>query len=146
MANAIDYAGDVSVEEARNMLQDEPRAQLFDVRTTAEWSFVGLPDLSALQREAVCLEWQTFPSMAPNPDFVPQAAGRARAAGADARTPLLFLCRSGARSRQAAIAMTRAGFAACWNVAAGFEGDRDGEGHRGRLNGWKFAGLPWRQS
>ena len=28
----------------------------------------------------------------------------------------------------------------------GFEGDKDGTGHRGTLGGWKAAGLPWVQS
>ncbi len=60
-------------------------------------------------------------------------------------TPLLFLCRSGARSKSAAMAMARAGYTRAYNVAGGFEGNLDGEGHRGGINVWKAAGLPWRQ-
>jgi rhodanese-related sulfurtransferase len=84
--------------------------------------------------------------MAPNPAFAAQTAEKLRAAGADAETPVLFLCRSGARSRAAAIAMTKAGFSKAYNVAGGFEGDLDQTRHRGARNGWKAEGLSWRQS
>ena len=59
---------------------------------------------------------------------------------------MLFICRSGARSAAAASAMTQAGYTSCWNVAQGFEGDRDAVGHRASVGGWKAAGLPWVQS
>jgi rhodanese-related sulfurtransferase len=143
---ASDYAGDVDVREAWALLEADPKAQLVDCRTAAEWTFVGLPDLSSLDRGALCIEWQRFPSMAVDPDFAKTAAGELGRAGADNNTPVLFLCRSGARSRAAAIAMTRAGFTRAYNIAGGFEGDADQTGHRGRRNGWKAADLPWRQS
>ncbi|MGB8365608.1 MAG: rhodanese-like domain-containing protein [Rhizomicrobium sp.] len=146
MVNNADYAGDVTSAEAWAVLRGEPKAQLIDVRTAAEWAYVGLPDLSGLGRELHRVEWQIFPSMAVNPDFAALAAEKVRHAGADEQTPLLFLCRSGARSRAAAIAMTRAGFAKSFNIMDGFEGDLDAERHRGRHNGWKAANLPWRQS
>ena len=129
--SSLDYAGDIGAAEAWDMLNSDPKAQLVDVRTVAEWNFVGLPDLSALGRQVHCIEWQSFPSMAPNPDFVAEAAGALDAAGADTDTPVLFLCRSGARSRAAAMAMTAAGFHKAFNIAGGFEGDLDGERHRG---------------
>jgi rhodanese-related sulfurtransferase len=136
-----DYAGDISATEAWEKLTADPRAQLVDVRTMAEWNFVGLPDLSGLGRRVHCVEWQSFPSGAPNSGFVAEAAG----ALPEKTAPVLLLCRSGARSRAAAIALTRAGFEQAFNIAAGFEGDPDGEGHRGNRNGWKADGLPWRQ-
>jgi len=139
-----EYAGDLTSDAAWALLKDDPKAQIVDVRTMAEWSFVGLPDLSSVGREVHCVEWQAFPSMAVNPDFVGQA--KAKLEGADADTPVLFLCRSGARSRSAAIAMTRAGFTHAYNIAGGFEGDMDQERHRGNRNGWKAGGLPWKQS
>jgi rhodanese-related sulfurtransferase len=145
MDTHTDYAGDITSTEAWAVLAGEPKAQLIDVRTVAEWAYVGLPDLSALGREVHCVEWQSFPSMAPNPDFVAMAAEKVRHAGADEQTALLFLCRSGARSRAAAIAMTRAGFRKSFNIAGGFEGDLDASRHRGARNGWKAADLPWRQ-
>ena len=141
-----DYAGDLDLPAAWDLLVREPKAQLVDVRTIAEWSFVGLPDLSSLSREPHRIEWQTYPSMQPNPNFVADASERLQATGAEPDTPVLFLCRSGARSRAAAVAMKRAGFRNAFNIAGGFEGDLDGEGHRGQVSGWKAAGLPWRQT
>ncbi len=141
-----EYAGDLTSDAAWALLKDNPAAQLVDVRTMAEWSFVGVPDLSGVGREVHCVEWQSFPLMALNPEFVGQAAEALRQAGAAAETPVLFLCRSGARSRAAAIAMTRAGFHNAYNIAGGFEGDMDQERHRGNRNGWKASGLPWKQS
>ena len=141
-----DYAGDIDVQQAWDMLAAEPKAQLIDVRTAAEWTYVGLPDLAPLGREIHAIEWQSFPSGEINPDFARIAAEQMKLAGAGSDTPLLFLCRSGARSRAAAIAMTRAGFGHAYNIAGGFEGNLDGDRHRGNVNGWKASGLPWRQS
>jgi rhodanese-related sulfurtransferase len=142
-----DYAGDVSVTEAWRVLEANPRAVLVDVRTQAEWSFVGLPDLSPLGKQPLLLEWQSFPSMGANPSFATELAARlVEELGAEAKeTPVLFLCRSGARSRSAAVALTAQGFHAAHNVAGGFEGDLDAERHRGHRNGWKASGLPWSQ-
>jgi len=140
-----DYAGDLSAQEAWDLLKAEPSAQLVDVRTMAEWNFVGLPDLAGVGRRVHCVEWQSFPTMAVNPAFIAEAEAAVTAAGAGKDSPILFLCRSGARSRAAAVALTQAGFARAYNVAGGFEGDPDGERHRGNLNGWKAARLPWRQ-
>jgi rhodanese-related sulfurtransferase len=114
-----------------------------DVRTRAEWNFVGKPDLSGLGRQAHFVEWQDFPAGTPDPGFVAKAAA-ALTASKDA--PVLFLCRSGGRSRAAAIAMTAAGYSRAYNIAGGFEGDLDRDGHRGSKNGWKAAGLPWIQT
>lgn len=141
-----DYAGDIDVREAWAMLEADPKAELIDVRTVAEWNFVGLPDVASLSREVRTIEWQNFPSRGPDPEFAGKLGAALRQSGATVDTPLLFLCRSGARSRSAAIAMTQAGYSKAFNVAGGFEGDPDGKGHRGNINGWKAAGLPWRQS
>jgi rhodanese-related sulfurtransferase len=141
-----DYAGDVSVQEAWEMLKKDPKVQLVDVRTMAEWNFVGLPDLSALGRKLHCVEWQQFPSGAINPGFVAETSGALAAAGTDKETSVLFLCRSGGRSRAAAIAMAGAGYRKSFNVAGGFEGDLNAERHRSNHNGWKAAGLPWKQT
>lgn len=139
---AESYAGDLSPEEAFRLLQSDPKAQLVDVRTDAEWAYVGLPDLSGLGRQPVKLAWQVFPAMQVDQGFVPTLA----TALPDKEAPLLFLCRSGARSKAAAIAMTQAGYRRCYNIADGFEGALDGEKHRGRVGGWKAKGLPWVQS
>ena len=143
---SFDYAGDISASEAWDRLKGEPKAQLLDVRTVAEWNFVGLPDLSSLERPVHRIEWQSYPSMQPNPHFVADAIQALGEAGADTSTPVVFLCRTGARSRAAAMAMTRAGYTKAFNIASGFEGAISPEGHRGAIDGWKAAGLPWRQS
>jgi rhodanese-related sulfurtransferase len=135
------YSGDVEPREAWRILSQDPEAVLVDVRTDAEWSYVGLPDLSALGKRPVLVAWQNFPSMERNGGFAAELAAK----GASKTAPILFLCRSGARSRAAAQAMTGEGYARCYNVAGGFEGDLDAERHRGRINGWKAQGLPWAQ-
>jgi rhodanese-related sulfurtransferase len=138
----MSYAGDISVEDAWRILGEDAAAQLVDVRTQAEWNFVGLPDLSKVQKTVHRVEWQGFPDGAPNAQFSDQVA----ATGAKPTDPILFLCRSGGRSKAAAIAQTGAGYSKCYNIAGGFEGDLDGDGHRGRVRGWKSAGLPWNQT
>lgn len=136
------YAGDIDPREAWRILGEEPGAILVDVRTDAEWNFVGIPDLSSLGKQALLVAWQVYPGMARNAAFVDEVAAKAPEKGA----PLLFICRSGARSRAAAEAMTAAGYGRCYNVATGFEGDLDGTRHRGAVNGWKVQGLPWAQA
>lgn len=140
-----DYAGDVACADAWKMLEAEPRAQLVDVRTMAEWNFVGLPDLSGLARRVLTVEWQSYPGMGVNPDFAGQVMELIEGEGAGKDSTVLFLCRSGARSRAAAITMTKAGFSKAYNVSGGFEGDPDAQHHRGNRNGWKASNLPWRQ-
>ncbi len=135
------YAGDVSPKEAWEILQDDPRAVLIDVRTDAEFAYVGVPDLSALGKELVCIPWKVFPAMDVDPGFSEKLA----TTGIEKETVLLFLCRSGVRSRHAAERMTAEGFTRCFNISYGFEGDRDSSKHRGTKNGWKVDGLPWVQ-
>jgi rhodanese-related sulfurtransferase len=137
----VPYAGDLSPEEAFELLKSRSDAVLVDVRTTAEWSYVGTPDLSDLGREVLLAEWVTFPGGARNPSFLESVEA---AAAKDA--PVIFLCRSGVRSIAAAEAATEAGFQGAYNVTEGFEGPPDGTGHRGTAAGWKVRGLPWRQS
>ncbi|TFL18951.1 rhodanese-like domain-containing protein [Jannaschia formosa] len=138
---------EVDPRGAWKVLSDDGDALLVDVRSAAEWGFVGGPDLSALGREVVRIEWQTWPGMSPNPAFVGALMDRV----GDTPPTLLFLCRSGVRSKAAARAVTQAyagrGVAVrCLNVAEGFEGDLDPDGHRGALGGWKASGLAWRQT
>ncbi len=136
------YAGDVAPATAWKILSERKEAVLVDVRTRPEWNYVGLPDLEQLAKKPALIEWQVFPSMQLNPDFVTALSG----ALADKDTPLLFLCRSGVRSAAAAKAMTAAGYSTCLNVADGFEGPLDAEAKRGSAGGWKAARLPWRQT
>ncbi len=143
---ARSYLADVTPEETWGALSKEQGATLIDVRTAAEWSYVGLPDVSLAGALLLRVEWQSFPSGVANPAFVETLSDALGGVGAGRDTPLYFICRSGARSASAAAAMTGAGYTRCFNVADGFEGPRDTEGHRGTLAGWKAAGLPWIQS
>lgn len=123
------------------MLVEHPEAVLVDVRTKAEWTFVGTPDLSGLGREALFIEWNSTDGTH-NERFVEdlQAAGVT-----PGERPVLFLCRSGNRSKGAAAAATAIGIGPSYNIVEGFEGDPDDDGHRG-TTGWRADGLPWRQS
>lgn len=140
------YAGDVDPAEAWASLASDPRSVLVDVRTRAEWSFVGLPTLASLGKQPITLEWAIFPSMSANPDFVEVLDHALSQAGFGKETRIFFLCRSGHRSRFAAAAMTAVGWTGCFNITEGFEGGLDGEAHRGRVAGWKARGLPWSQT
>ena len=136
------YAGDVSSPQAWDLLKQDSRAVLVDIRTDAEWNYVGVPDLAELDKKTKYVSWQIHPGMHRNPNFLTEIA----AAGVAPDATVLLICRSGIRSRAAAIAMTAAGFDRCYNVADGFEGRRDAQDHRGAGEGWKVAGLPWRQT
>lgn len=131
----------VSPKQSFAALLADPEAQLIDVRTDAEWQYVGIPDLREAGKRAVLISWQYFPSGNVNPDFV----GDLRDAGVAADAALYFICRSGVRSLAAAAAAEAAGFTRCFNVAEGFEGHPDADGHRGTVAGWKADNLPWRQ-
>ena len=137
-----------SPEQAWDLLKQQADAVLVDVRSKPEWGFVGTPDLSALERSAVFVEWASFPGMSANAGFADEVLH-----ALDGTTPsaMLFLCRSGVRSLGAAGVMTevfqqKGTPVKCINVSEGFEGDLDPQLHRGGLNGWKARGLPWKQS
>ena len=136
---------EVPVKRTWERLAADPEAVLIDVRTRAEWAFVGLPDLSALGRKPVLVEWQHFPENRANPDFVTQLRDLLDASGVGNDADLYFLCRSGGRSLQAAKAMAAVGYQRCHNVTEGFEGPLDQAKHRGTQVGWKAEGLPWQQ-
>lgn len=134
---------EVTCDEAYQELTKDPSARLIDVRTKAEWAYVGLPDVSATPAgEPLLIEWQVFPSMAVADDF----GQTLQSACPDPSAPLYFICRSGARSLSAARLMCALGYENCFNVTDGFEGPPDAAGHRGTVAGWKATGLPWRQS
>ena len=138
---------EVGPRDAWDILSEDEQSVLVDVRSAPEWGFTGGPDLSGLGKDAVRVEWKTWPGMSPNPAFV----GALMEAMPGLPSRLLFICRSGARSMQAAQAVAEALSAKgtpvqCLNVAEGFEGDLDAERHRGGLNGWKARGLAWRQT
>lgn len=131
----LPYEGALLPTEALTLLQENPDARLVDVRSQAEWSWVGrIPG-------AVEIEWQSFPGMQANPNFLEQLSRKV-----PKESPVMFICRSGVRSNQAAIAASESGYSNCFNILEGFEGEKDSSGHRGIQGGWKVAGLPWVQS
>jgi len=130
----LPYAGALTPQEAHAVLQLAPGAKLVDVRTHAEWDWVGrIPG-------AVEIEWASYPGMARNPNFLAQLKHQV-----DAEALVMFLCRSGQRSHQAALVATQAGYPESYNVLEGFEGEKDANGQRNTIGGWRAAGLPWRQ-
>ncbi|MCP4780302.1 MAG: rhodanese-like domain-containing protein [Hyphomicrobium sp.] len=136
---------DVPVEEVWGRLKSDASSALIDVRTRAEWTFVGLPDLNQIGKQILTVEWQTSPDNRIDAAFPERLAIVLDAAGAKKDAELFFVCRSGVRSRMAAEAMANAGYQRCRNVADGFEGPLDANRHRGQVAGWKAAGLPWVQ-
>jgi rhodanese-related sulfurtransferase len=137
----VSYAGDITPEQAWELLSDNPEAVLVDVRTDAEWRFVGVPDITSLGREVVYVQWSRSDGKR-NESFVDDLVAAGVSPG---DRPVIFLCRSGNRSIPAAEAATTAGIAPSYNVLDGFEGDLDEHGHRGAV-GWRAIGLPWKQS
>ena len=137
---ATGYAGDLTATEAWDLLASDPQAVLVDVRTDAEWRYVGVPDLSDLGRQAVLVEWVSYPSGQQNTRFLDQLVD----AGLTPDRPVVFLCRSGQRSIGAAQTATAAGYGPAYNVLDGIEGATGPDGHRGHT-GWRADGLPWVQ-
>ena len=131
----------ISPADTWQALRSDPQAQMVDVRTDAEWAYVGFPDLAEAGKRLVPICWQVFPAMQVNGAFIEEL----HAAGLTPEHRIHFLCRSGVRSLHAAQAAIEAGFAFSYNIADGFEGPPDAAGHRGTVAGWKVAGLPWRQ-
>ncbi|MGZ8288494.1 MAG: rhodanese-like domain-containing protein [Telluria sp.] len=130
------YEGAVTPQEAWELLHADPRVKLVDVRTNAERDWVGRPAVPGSQH--IAIEWSTWPGGIRNPLFKQHLV---EAASRD--DILLFLCRSGVRSRSSAAAAIEAGFPNAYDILEGFEGDKDSEGHRKTVNGWCKAGLPW---
>ncbi len=136
------YTGDVAPKECWAALEAVPESALIDVRTQAEWAFVGLPNLHSLGKDTHRIEWQCFPSMALNENFTTEL----QTSVPNKTAPVFFICRSGQRSASAAQAAQKIGYAHSYNVAGGFEGDADADGHRGQLNGWKKENCAWYQA
>ncbi|MES2878384.1 MAG: rhodanese-like domain-containing protein [Pseudomonadota bacterium] len=134
------FKGDVSPLDTWTALAQTAGATLVDVRTQSEWTFVGGPDLSSLNKPVHRIEWQKFPGMARNEAFVDEV----RAAGIQKDQPIYLLCRSGVRSTAAGMALAEHGYTT-YNIVGGFEGLLGPDGHRG-VGGWRAAALPWKQT
>jgi rhodanese-related sulfurtransferase len=140
------YAGDISAKAAWDDLATTPEATLVDVRSRAEWTYVGVPVLASLGKPTVLVEWDEFPSGQRVPDFIGRLTAELDRLGVAKDAPVYFICRSGTRSRHAALEATAAGYTRAFNVEFGFEGRLDADRHRGTRGSWKEEGLPWAQS
>lgn len=140
-AQGLAYAGEVTPTEVYRYIQAEP-ALVVDVRTLPEWQFTGLPALEGTKGQLATISWKLYPDFTTNPRFAEQLS---QSCGGAREVPIFFLCRSGGRSLDAAVAMSAQGYNYCFNVTGGFEGDPDATGHRGTKNGWKAEHLPWKQ-
>ncbi len=136
-AQGLPYAGAVTPQEAFALLQIESKVFLVDVRTNAERDWVGRVSIPEAQHVAV--QWSLYPGGVPNPEFMAQL----QAFVPDPESVILFLCRSGVRSRHGAKLATENGYTQCYDILQGFEGDKDGDGHRKSVGGWCSFGLPW---
>jgi rhodanese-related sulfurtransferase len=133
-AMALPYQGALTPQEAHDLLHLAPGARLVDVRTRAEWDWVGrIPG-------AIEIEWNRYPDGARNANFLAEIRRQV-----DPEALVLFICRSGGRSDAAARLAMEAGYGNCYNVLEGFEGDKDARGQRNATGGWRHAGLPWHQ-
>ncbi len=131
----LPYEGALLPSEAYQIWKTAPGAKFVDVRTRAEWDWVGrIPG-------AVEIEWLTYPGSRSNPSFLAELEQQV-----DKEALVMFICRSGNRSHNAALLAMQAGYTECYNVLEGFEGDKDAQGHRNTKGGWRAAGLPWVQS
>jgi rhodanese-related sulfurtransferase len=136
------YAGDVNTAQAWEILSTQQNSVLIDVRTPAEWQFSGVPTLKIFGKEVFFIPWLNYPTFDFNERFFPTFAEL----NLTAETPILFLCKVGGRSRDAAVNLATQGFAGARSIEWGFEGAHNELGQRGRVNGWKAAGLPWEQA
>jgi rhodanese-related sulfurtransferase len=133
---------DIRSDEAMEMLRQDPNAVLIDVRTTIEYEYVGHPI------GAIHIPWMEAPDWKVDPGFLDKVrqALRERNRSPVEHTPIMAICRSGKRSRAAAEELAKHGFTCLFNIAEGFEGERDVNKHRSTINGWRYRGLPWEQS
>ncbi len=132
----LPYAGALTPKEAFEVLQLTKAAKLIDVRSRAELELVGRVP------QATHIEWAFYPGMIPNPDFSAQLTMQI-----DKESIAIFLCRTGGRSHNAAVLAAKLGFTEAYNMLEGFEGEATPDTkQRGKLNGWRFANLPWTNS
>lgn len=130
--NQLPYSGALTPQEAYEVLQKTPHAKLVDVRTTAELELVGkIPG-------AAHIEWAFYPGMVANPDFAAHLEMQV-----DKEALVIFMCRTGGRSHNAAATAAKLGFTEAYNMLEGFEGEANELKQRTFINGWKKAGLPW---
>ena len=139
--NKKDNIKNISSRECFEKLSIEVNSQLIDVRTKPEWIYVGVPDLSSINKKVIFVSWQVYPEMGTNKFFENQILE----SNIKKDNNLYFICRSGQRSHDAAEFLASRGFSNCFNVIDGFEGKLNHERQRTLIDGWQFYNLPWKQ-
>ncbi len=137
----------VTPVDALGLLKDDENSVLIDVRTPEEFIFVGNVDATKFNNRMILLPWQLLPNMDENPEFSNSLSDSIKEIlGNDSKdNKLVFMCKVGGRSGQAAQYALNLGYKNCYNITNGFEGDLNDKGHRGEINGWKASKLDWRQ-
>ena len=123
------------------MLSINQNSHLIDVRTKPEWDYVGIPDLSSIKKQVLCISWKIYPEMRVNKNFEKQIIKL----NIQKNNNLYFICRSGKRSYDATKFLISKGYTNCFNVYDGFEGKLNQHHKRTSIDGWKFYNLPWKQ-
>ncbi len=137
----LGYEGDLTPDQCWGILENEKKSFLVDCRTSSEWQFVGFPDLYSLNKKTVFIEWLCLPNMVFNENFLDDI----KKSEISPNDKIILICRTGSRSKSAAEYLTTNGFKLCYNCLDGFEGVHDQNEHRGKVSGWKFSNLPWKQ-
>ena len=139
--NKKDNIKNISSRECFEKLSIEVNSQLIDVRTKPEWIYVGVPDLSSINKKVIFISWKVYPEMGTNKFFENQILE----SNIKKNDNLYFICRSGQRSHDAAKFLDSRSFSNCFNVIDGFEGNLNHERQRASIDGWQFNNLPWKQ-
>lgn len=134
---------DISPKAAWQMVHDNPRTILVDIRSSMEFLFVGHPV------GAVHVPWIDEPDWEVNPHFVADVRklvlGGAVCATDEGCAPIVLICRSGKRSQEAGKTLIGAGLSNIYHIDEGFEGELDDKHRRSTVGGWRFHDLPWEQ-
>ena len=136
-----EYICGITSQECFSKLSKVYNSYLVDVRTTPEWKFIGVPDLSSINKNVIFISWHVYPKMKINSSF----ENRIDESNIKKNDKIFLICRSGKRSYDAAKFLSSVGYSYCFNVTDGFEGDKDDLNHRSTINGWKYNNLPWKQ-
>ena len=127
--------GAIDSKEAYRMVTESPADTfIVDVRTRAEYEFVGHPDLP---NGVANIPLVFYDDWRPNENFASDVEARY-----SHETTLLIICRSGHRAETAAWQLIKAGYPSVYFISDSFEGSLDANGHR-TIDGWINNALPY---
>jgi len=129
----------VSPDEAWKMICECEDCVVVDVRTDMEWENDGAMDLSEKGKEQIFLSWRFLPDMSINTEFLDSLLEKVE----DKNSKILFLCKKGVRSIDAAAAANSAGYKKCYNIVGGY-GDVNDDNDLKTPSCWIGCKLPVR--